>query len=48
VQVRVSNGCGREEESSREVGEANLVFFYCFSCCLFDDGMGKACMCRGS
>jgi len=24
------SGCGREEESSREVGEVNFVFFYCF------------------
>jgi len=32
VQVRVSSGCGREEESSREVGEANLIFFSCFVC----------------
>jgi len=26
VQVRVFNGCGREEESSREVGEVTFLF----------------------
>jgi len=30
VKVRVFSDCDREEESSREVGEANLAFFSCF------------------
>ena len=28
MQVRVSSGCGREEESSREVGEVDLFFSF--------------------
>jgi len=30
VGVLFFNGCDREEESSREVGEVNLAFFSCF------------------
>jgi len=30
VQVGVFSGCGREEESYREVGEANFVFLLLF------------------
>ena len=46
VQVRVSSGCGREEESSKEVGEANLVFFYCFFLvvCLMMEWEKHACV----
>ena len=46
MQVRVSSGCGREEESSKEVGEANLVFFYCFFLvvCLMMEWEKHACV----